>query len=425
MKVVTLAAFAAVAALSITAKADGDDDFFAQLVGENDAASAPAAETPAAGSEAPADAAAAGADAASSPAPENSPFGEEMRNDLKEVLGEKFEEAAVAAGEENKRLYFVIPECSLIENGKAEVLLPGAKEWQEMKELSHYPLGSFFRTVGRNTKLTMTFGLGVTVKIIGEASFGTLAQPLGVKSRTVVLSSGVITVSVPSTMPRGLFVVSAPGFKAVNLTGVSRYSYKMLGDGDEATIRCVTGFMDIEGRHFRAEKVKTASVVRIRTSLDCLLTSIFGIRGDVDVRLDQGRFVVKDLESGEDKVEDRYLDWKLSPETAVRIYRAVPSIGANMSVSILTFNESGHMKNRCAFTEGRFEINTGELGPTSKKDREELARKAAQATETVTVEMAAPAAAPAAQPAEAAPAAESAPAVAPDAGNADIDDLGL
>ena len=398
MKKSAIVSTVAALALPIAAFAAEDDDFFAQLSGENPAVPAPAAEVQ------PAPAAASLQDGgAGQPEPQteepavggkaDSPFSEQMTKDLSEVLGRDFAEQAVAASDEKKRLYYVLPECTHISNGKAEVLIPGSTEWKEAKEGCHYPLGSQYRTVGSNARLIVSLGLGINVKIKGEASFGMVAQPLGVKSRTITLRSGVITVTVPSNMPKGLLTVSATGFKAFNMTGVTRYSCRESADGEDVLVRCVTGKFDLEGRHFRAAEIRTASVLRIRTSHDLLYTGIFGVRGDCDLRLDQGRFVVKDLESGEDKIEDRYLDWKLSPDTAVRIYRMRPEIGKNMAVSVLTFNDKGVMKNRCAFTENRHEINTGELGPTSKKDREEMARRAAQATETITVETAAPAAA--------------------------------
>jgi hypothetical protein len=83
-----------------------------------------------------------------------------------------------------------------------------------------------------------------------------------------------------------------------------------------------------------------------------------------------------------------------------------------MSVTAMTFNEAGEMKNRCAFSERRAEINTGEMGPTSKKDREEIARRAAQATETMAAEEQKPAAAAQEQP-TASPEPASEPASAP------------
>ena len=53
-----------------------------------------------------------------------------------------------------------------------------------------------------------------------------------------------------------------------------------------------------------------------------------------------------------------------------------------MAVTVMTFDAAGELRNRCAFTEGRVEVNSGELGPTSKKDREDLAKRAANVTES-------------------------------------------
>ena len=104
------------------------------------------------------------------------------------------------------------------------------------------------------------------------------------------------------------------------------------------------------------------------------------------MQLDQGDKIVKDFSTGENQIVKTPLEWKLSPKTAVRIYRKVPAIGERMSVTTMTFDASGKMHNFCAFSEGRPEINSGELGASTKTDSEELAKKAAEAAETVAVE---------------------------------------
>lgn len=298
--------------------------------------------------------------------------------------------------------------------GKAEVLTPMAKEWVPVKEGKFYPLGSTYRTTGPATRLRMQFGNEVEVSIGGDAEFGTRAQALDEKSRTVTLGYGTINVKLPLNMPEGLFVVTTPSFKAINLAGESRYTHKRPedldkrakrrhfgdGDGEDWIVRCVTGMLTIEGRHFRIPSMKAAQEVEIRASQDLLFTGLYGKRGDYIVKLDQGRVYVKDYETGKLNIEDKVLDWKMSPQTAVRIHRAVPAVGERMSVTVMTFDASGELKNRCAFAEKMVEVNSGELGPTSKKDREELAKKAAEATENVAAESAEAGAAAAGEDAE-------------------------
>ena len=403
----------AVAALALPAAihAADDDGFFAQLMGEDKPAQT-AVEANAQVSTQPKDA------AQETPNAEDEVIGESMKKELTDVLGDSF--PGQAKKDDRRRVFHTLPQCALVRSGKAYVLPPGGGEWSEAKETVHYPLGTTFRSVGENAEVLVSFGVGVEVVLKGDASFGTLAERIGSLSRTVTLSSGTIEVSVPSTgLAEGTsLVIAAPGFKVFNLKGKSRYIYEDSGDGDNAVVRCITDSLEMSGRHFSISGMRAANVVRIRTSKDALFTGIFGLRGDCNLRLDQGRFIVKDLETGEDKIEDRHLDWKLSPRTCARIYRAIPAIGdpdltkRTMSVTAMTFNEAGEMKNRCAFSERRAEINTGEMGPTSKKDREEIARRAAQATETMAAEEQKPAAAAQEQP-TASPEPASEPASAP------------
>jgi len=288
---------------------------------------------------------------------------------------------------EKEKTYHIIPYCRTLD-GRAEVLRPTATEWEPIQEGKFYALGTQYRTVGASTHLVIMFGKEINVEIKGEAAFGTCAQALGDPSRTIYLVSGKIKANLPRNLPDGLFVVTAPGFKVVNPKGESTYTYAKSpdGDGDTVMVRCVTGDLSVEGRHFKILSMKPANEVKIRTTQDCLFTGLYGSRGDYIVRLDQGRRFVKDYATGESRQEEKTLDWKLSPKTAVRIHRAMPSIGEKMAVTIMTFDAAGELKNRCAFTEHTVEVNSGELGPTSKKDREEIAKKAAEATDTVDTE---------------------------------------
>lgn len=296
---------------------------------------------------------------------------------------------------DSEKEFTILPFCRIVE-GKAEVLTPTASDWAPIQEGKYYPLGTSYRTMGDSSRLVIQFGHASRVSIQGEASFGTVLQNLGVQSRTVTLLSGTIEVDLPRNLSDGLFSVSAPGFSAYNLSGLSRYTYSETAIGYQALIHCVTGQFNIKGRHFEIVAMRPTQQVRIETSHDQLFTGLFGTAGDCLVKLEQGRIINKDYATGETKLEDKVLDWRLSPNTAVRIYRAKPSIGERMAVSVLTFDASGEMKNRCAFTEGEERVNSGEIGPTSKKDRDSIAKQAAeaaQAAETATVEVEEPEAA--------------------------------
>ena len=295
--------------------------------------------------------------------------------------GDEAAAKSAAKGKPATKTFFILPYCRSLE-GTAEVLKPGATAWEPVQEGKFYPLGTAYRTLGPGDFIRVQFGSEIEVTLKGAASFRTRAQPLNVASRAIMLLSGTVNVKLPRNAAEGLFEVAAPGFRAFNLAGESRYVYRTTGDGDEAVIRCVTDRVDVEGRHWSVARMRAADEIRVRTSADLLFTGLYGQRGDCNVKLDQGRILVRDFETGTNKEEDKFLDWKLSPQTAVRIHRALPAIGERMSVTIMTFDASGELRNRCAFAEKLVEVNSGELGPVLNKDSADLAKRAAEAAET-------------------------------------------
>jgi hypothetical protein len=201
----------------------------------------------------------------------------------------------------------------------------------------------------------------------------------------LALGKGVLGIKRPDNLPEGAFFVTAPGFTVKNPAGESKFTYTDKGDGDEVVIRCVTGSLALEGRHFSIPAMRAADELKIRTGHDHLYTGLYGTSGDYIVKLEQG-IVTKDEvqdDGSVKKVESQsVLDWRLSPDTRVEIMRSVPSIGERMSVYITTWDAAGEKQNECAYSEGRAEVNTGELVRSSKADSEELAKRAAEATET-------------------------------------------
>lgn len=286
---------------------------------------------------------------------------------------------------DSSKPFYLLPCCRTVE-GIVEVLKPGAKEWESVEEGKYYPLGSKYRSVGPASSLCLAFGYYSEVHMEGNSSFGTLLMPLGEMKRAITLDSGTISIKMPNNLPEGLFTVNAPGFVAYNPAGESRYVYTKTVDGDEVLVRCVTKSLSLKGRNFDIASMRAANELKIRSSNDFLATSLYGMSGDILVKLDQGCFSYRDLGTGEMKVEEKNLDWKLSPRTVVRIYRGKNDLGSNLSVTVITFDARGDLKNRCAFTEHCIEVNSGELGPTSKKDREALAKRAADMSRTEDVE---------------------------------------
>ena len=284
--------------------------------------------------------------------------------------------------------FLPLPFCRMVE-GLAEVLKPGSAEWLPIEEGRFYPLGSTYRTK-QGGRLVVAFGADSTATIAGESSFGTRLQPLGDKTRGIVLAYGTVDLTLPENLKEGAFFVTAPGFVVKNPAGESKYVYEAVGDGDKATVRCVTGSLALEGRHFDIPTMRAADEVVIRTSHDHLMTFLYGTSGDYVVRLDQGLCTKEDV--GDDgqittSAEKRTSEWHLSPKTKVVISRSLPSIGERMSVHTMAFDAAGERQSECYFCEGRAEVNSGELVAKDRLTGEELAKRAAEATtETVAAE---------------------------------------
>lgn len=278
------------------------------------------------------------------------------------------------------RMFTTLPLCSLV-SGTAEVKLPTETDWTAAEEGKFYPLGSSFRTL-EGGRMVVAFGVENKVTIEGRSSFATRAQALDVKTRTIELREGTLAIDLSLKLPEGAFSVVAPGFVIRSLAGESSIGYANKGDGDLVDVRCVTGTLSIRGRHFDVPAMRAADEVEIRTSRDQLITVLSGKSGDFVSKLDRG--IVTTNVIGDDgevsrKTEAAWLDWHLSVGTQVRISRLVPSIGERLSVAVMTFDAAGKLRNNFAFSEGRAEVNSGEL-VASKEDSEALAKKAAEAT---------------------------------------------
>lgn len=270
--------------------------------------------------------------------------------------------AKTAQTKDDVKWFFTLPVCRNVQ-GEASVLKPGAKKWEAAEEGRFYALGSSFRAE-KSGSITIAFGKGATVTVENGASFTTRSQALAVPSRTIVPTGGEVFVKLPGTMKSGLFFVTTPGFTIKNMAGDAKIVYTDKNDGTDATVRCVTGAMEVEGRHFAIPQMHAADEFRIRSSHDDLETVIYGKSGDYIINLDRGiiaRTVVQDDGSLKDVFAPEKLEWHLSVGTRVQINRAIPAIGERMSVTMMTFNPAGEMRNNFAFAEGCGSINTGEL----------------------------------------------------------------
>ena len=243
--------------------------------------------------------------------------------------------------------------------GNAEVLvkLPRQSEFNPAVEGKFYPTGSTFRTTDG---AEFEFGQDAVLKAKGETEFAIRETEYSVQPRTVALVRGAITVSLPRTLPTGLFSVAYPNFTAKDMAGESNHELVPSGDGNEAVVHVITGMLTLEGPHYSVARMSAADRVRIRTTGDALFTSLRGEAGDYKVTLDQGVTTYRDPITGDVSNQVRRLDFSLTPQCAIKIFRKRSQVGGRMAVSVMTFDPAGEMRNRYTFAEGVASVNFGE-----------------------------------------------------------------
>lgn len=238
------------------------------------------------------------------------------------------------------------------------VRLPRQEAFKEAVVGKFYPNGSAFRVSGGAAEFE--FGNDASLKVAAESEFSLAEAEFGSRVRAVIPVRGVYTVSLPRTMPTGLFSVAYPNFTVKDLAGESRHELMPSGDGDEAVVHVITGMLAIDGPHYKIGRMGAADRIRIRTTGDKLFTSLRGEAGDYKVTLDQGLSTYKDPVSGEIKKQERSLDFSLTPQCAIKIFRKRSEVGGRMAVSVMTFDPAGEMRNRFTFAEGTASVNFGE-----------------------------------------------------------------
>jgi len=271
------------------------------------------------------------------------------------------------------------------------VKLPRQDGFKPAVEGKYYPNGSVFRVSAAAEPAVFEFGPEAFVKVNGEAEFGTREIAIGDGSRTITMVRGAVSVSLPRTMPTGLFTVAYPNFTAKDLAGESNHSLNPSGDGDEAVVHVITGMLALDGAHYRVARMSAADRIRIRTTGAALFTSLRGEAGDYKVMLDQGITTYRDPISGETKDKVRSLEYGLTPQCAIKIFRKRSQVGGRMAVSVMTFDPAGEMRNRYTFAEGTAKVNFGEevvrvqdisfKTKADGKNKEQKAPKEAESTE--------------------------------------------
>ena len=299
------------------------------------------------------------------------------------------ENADAAVVKTADKFFYPLIRCREV-RGTVQVLRPRTEDWVDAEEGRYYPLGSIVRVGDGKVPAWTMFEFGDKSSLVAGdgVEFSTKEIKIGDLTRTLVLRKGRVDIKLPLQLKEGFFSVEAPNFKCENLAGESRFDYSAADDGDEAVVRCVTGSMALSGKHFKFPRLVAANQLRITTTGKGLFSLIKGESGDCKAQLDQGLVAERNFDTGDLVEKQKSLDFTLSPQCVIKIFRAKSSVGGRTVVSMMTFGSTGDMKNRIAFAEGRSNVNSGELVVSTKVAEADKAAKSSRADEeTETVEV--------------------------------------
>ena len=285
-------------------------------------------------------------------------------------------------------------QVQMLKPDAVQVLKPRSDVAVPAEEGRYYPLGSTITVTGDvAAPVVFEFGDKAFLRVSPNTEFATKEIKIGEPVRTLVLKKGRVEVVLPLQLKEGLFKVVTPGDEKTpsnlvfeNLAGESRFDYSSDASGEEVVARCVTGTMGIVGKHFKLPRLVAANQVRISTTGANLFTSIYGESGDCKTILDQGILAERNFETGDVVEKVKELEFVLSPQCSIKIFRARSKLSGRMAVSMMTFDSAGVMKNRVAFAEGLSNVNSDKLVvSTQDADKAAAKNKADEETETVEV----------------------------------------
>ena len=271
-------------------------------------------------------------------------------------------------------------------SGTVLVRKPGEKEWVAVEAGRHYRLGSSFRceTKEKNPRVSSAeFALGEEPRIVisNNTEFATAPATIDDPKRMISLVEGRLCARFPPISTNDTFKLATGGFSCKNITGEAWFDTKRQPDGERTTVRVASGTLTLDGLHFSVPEMKASNQFTIRTLEDGPFTSIRGEGGIFKIRISQGVERLLDTSTGEMKDEPRFLDFEMSPRAVVKIHRNRIPETERFIVCTMTFDAAGNLKNRCAFADEKWNINTGEMVVQDKDKLPEEPAPAAPAAE--------------------------------------------
>ncbi len=253
-------------------------------------------------------------------------------------------------------------------HGTCEVLNPDRGNFESAQHNKTYPLGSTFRTAAASS-MFLVFSEEDSVELLEQSEVvvtGVCKDNRTCQSLTLQLVRGTVKTTLRENLKGSEFNVNTPNAELKSISGRGEYTISSEGENEIFQAATITGSAVVEGPHYTIPSLQAANTVNIMSAPNRSFSRLTSVSGDFTIELENG--------SGQP------VNFGMSPQALVKIWRKQAPVGGRTVVSTLVVSPTGMARHRFAYVEGRAALQTGELveAPETMEDLPELELRSEQ-----------------------------------------------
>jgi hypothetical protein len=237
---------------------------------------------------------------------------------------------------------------------------PDVGQFEAAQHNKAYPLGSHFRTAA-GSGCFLVFSPEDSAEILEQSEV--MVTGISDDNRTchtlnVKIIQGGMKTTLRDNLKGNVFNINTPNAELKNITGRGEYSLTTEGENEIFQAATITGAASVKGPHYTIPALQAANTVNILTAPNRSLSRLTSVSGDFAILLHNGT--------------GNPVNYGMSPQAIVKIWREVAPVGGRTIVSTLVVSPTGMARHRFAYVEGREALQTGELVESSEEDLRDI-----------------------------------------------------
>lgn len=267
------------------------------------------------------------------------------------------EMAALLAAQPETQFAYLVRVANI--QGTCEVNNPDVGMYKPVKHNKAYPLGSTFRT-GPGSSCFLVFSPEDSAEVTEQSEV--MVSGVSTNSKTchilnLKLINGTVKTALRDNLKGSVFNINTPNAEIKNMTGRGEYTIGSEGENEILQVATITGTASLEGPHYTIPALQAANTVNILTAPNRSFSRLTSVSGDFAIILHNGT--------------EQPVNFGMSPQAIVKIWRNIAPVGGRTIVSTLVVSPTGMARHRFAYAEGRPILQTGELVETKESPEEQ------------------------------------------------------